>query len=59
MDNLTLLERLIESSPVSHSKCAELITLIRQMEFYSRFNAGRGDLYAQNIQEQVHAKEVV
>lgn len=59
MDNILLLKTLIEESQVSHEKCAELVTMISQMDFYVQFKANTGDLYAQNIVEQVNVKTVV
>lgn len=58
LDNIEKLEHLIEASEVSHSECAELITLLRQMTFYVAFKATSGDLYAMNLRSQI-MKEAV
>lgn len=52
-DNIEKLERLIEASEVSHKECAELITLLRQVKFYVALKATAGDLYAQNLKQQI------
>ena len=59
MDNIELLKRIVEESSVSHEKCAELLTMIRQMDFYIGFRAMRGDLYAQNVEVQAHDHKAV
>lgn len=52
-DKIEELERLIEASEVSHHECAALITLLRQIKFYVSFKANSGDLYAQNLAQQI------
>lgn len=44
---------MVEQSEVSHRECAELVTLVKQMEFYVGERAAMGDLYAANIAEQL------
>lgn len=53
LDNIEKLEHLIEASEVSHTECAELITMLRQMKFYVAYKATSGDLYAKNIRDQI------
>lgn len=59
MDNITLLKQIVEESSVSHEKCAELLTMLSQMDFYVSFKANAGDLFAQNVVGQAHVKNVV
>lgn len=52
-DQISELKLLIEASEVSHEKCAELITMLTQAQFYIAFKAQTGDLYAQNLKSQI------
>lgn len=58
MDNIALLKRIVEESTVDHRKCAELLVLIDQTDYYITHKAAN-DLYAANVERQMHDKKVV
>jgi hypothetical protein len=53
MSNIEVLRRIIAESNVSDRQYAELDTVIKQIEVYATFKASRGDLFAQNLVDQL------
>lgn len=53
MSNLEILKRIVEESTVSDRQCAELTTVLKQLEVYTAFKASRGDLFAQSLVDQL------
>ena len=56
MNNLDLLKELAERAEISDRKNAELQVALQQIAFYLAHKAGTGDLYAQNLVDQLCTK---